>query len=67
MKRHSANVGLALLLTTFLVLSAFAQITPSDDAYTLTSSPTVNFGAKTTLEVESSGLLPTMNVLAPLI
>jgi hypothetical protein len=55
MKRHSANVGLALLLTTFLALPAFAQITPSDDSYTLTSSPTVNFGAKNTLEVESSG------------
>jgi hypothetical protein len=34
---------------------ALAQITPSDDSYTLTSSPIVNFGAKTSLEVESAG------------
>jgi hypothetical protein len=36
-------------------MSAFAQITPSDDSYILTSAPTINFGAKTTLEVESAG------------
>ena len=44
-----------LLLTVFLSLPALGQITPSDDAYTLTSSPTKNFGTATTLEVESSG------------
>jgi hypothetical protein len=32
-----------------------AQITPSDDSYTLTSSPGTNFGSKNTLEVESTG------------
>src|SRR5271157_3037469 len=55
MKRFSAFCALSLLLTIVFALSAFAQITPSDDSYTLTSTPTVNFGAKTTLEVESAG------------
>ena len=55
MKRLSTIFALTLLLIAFSALSAFAQITPSDDSYTLTSTPTVNFGAKTTLEVESSG------------
>lgn len=55
MKRLSAIFALTLLLITLSALPAFAQITPSDDSYTLTSTPTVNFGAKTTLEVESSG------------
>src|ERR1039458_5324126 len=49
-----ASLVLALLICTSATI-ALAQITPSDDAYTLTSSPTVNFGAKNTLEVESSG------------
>jgi hypothetical protein len=40
---------------TLLAAFAAAQITPSDDAYTLTSSPTKNFGTANTLEVESSG------------
>jgi hypothetical protein len=47
----------------FAVLFAFvlagalasAQLTPSDDSYTLTSSPKDNFGAKNTMLVESSG------------
>jgi hypothetical protein len=55
MKRVSRSCVLMLLLWGVLAASALAQITPSDDAYTLTSSPTVNFGAKTTLEVESAG------------
>jgi len=55
MKRLSTIFALTLLLIAFSALSAFAQITPSDDSYTLTSTPSVNFGAKTTLEVESSG------------
>jgi len=37
------------------VTSALSQITPSDDAYTLTSSPTRNFGSAKSLAVESSG------------
>jgi hypothetical protein len=46
MKRLSTIFALTLLLIAFSALSAFAQITPSDDSYTLTSTPTVNFGAK---------------------
>src|ERR1017187_5529927 len=49
-----ARLVLALLICMSATI-ALAQITPSDDSYTLTSSPTVNFGAKNTLEVESSG------------
>jgi trimeric autotransporter adhesin len=49
-----ASLVLALLICMSATI-ALAQITPSDDAYTLTSSPTVNFGAKNTLEVESAG------------
>jgi hypothetical protein len=55
MKRLSTIFAVSLLLMSVFALSAFAQITPSDDSYTLTSSPTVNFGAKNTLEVENSG------------
>ena len=47
--------ALLLMLTGVLSLPALGQITPSDDAYTLTSSPTKNFGTATTLEVGSSG------------
>ena len=46
---------LSLLCVTVLAAAAAGQITPSDDSYTLTSTPTVNFGAKTLLEVESAG------------
>jgi hypothetical protein len=49
-----ASLVLALLICMSAAI-ALAQITPSDDSYTLTSSPTVNFGAKNTLEVESAG------------
>lgn len=49
-----ASLVLALLISMSATI-ALAQITPSDDSYTLTSSPTVNFGAKNTLEVESAG------------
>ena len=45
MKRLSTIFALTLLLIAFSALYAFAQITPSDDSYTLTSTPTVNFGA----------------------
>jgi hypothetical protein len=55
MKRYSTSCALSLLLTIVFALSAFAQITPSDDSYTLTSSPTANFGAATTLNVQSAG------------
>src|SRR5215469_5304180 len=43
-----------LLLFLVLGLSAFAQITPRQDAYTNTASPTANFGTAATLGVVSS-------------
>src|ERR1019366_8836473 len=55
MKRYSTSCALSLLLTIVFATIAFAQITPSDDSYTLTSSPTANFGAATTLNVQSAG------------
>src|ERR1039458_4939598 len=55
MKRFATFCVLSLLLMVVFALSALAQITPSDDSYTLASQPTANFGAKNTLEVESSG------------
>ena len=55
MKRPSMSCALSVLLMGVLAVSALAQITPSDDSYTLTSTPTTNYGAKTTLEVESAG------------
>ena len=55
MKRFATFSVLSLLLLVVFAVSALAQITPSDDSYTLTSQPTANFGAKNTLEVESSG------------
>ncbi len=51
---HGLASGLLAILIV-VALPAFAQITPSDDSYTLTSSPGTNFGAKNTLEVESAG------------
>jgi hypothetical protein len=54
MKRFSMSGALFLSLWV-LSVSATAQITPSDDSYTLTSQPTANFGAKNILEVESAG------------
>ncbi len=55
MKRARTFYGLLLIVTGIMSLPALGQITPSDDAYTLTSSPTKNFGTATTLEVQSSG------------
>jgi len=55
MTRLATFCVLSFSLLGVLAVPAIAQITPSDDAYTLTSSPTVNFGAKNTLEVESAG------------
>ena len=55
MKRSPGYCALLLLLLGVLAASALAQMTPSDDSYTLTSQPTANFGAKNTLEVESVG------------
>ena len=55
MKRFATFSVLSLLLMVVFGVSVLAQITPSDDSYTLTSQPTANFAAKNTLEVESSG------------
>ena len=55
MKRFATFYAVSLLLLSVLAVPALAQITPSDDSYTLTSTPAVNFGAKTLLEVESAG------------
>ena len=49
-----ASLVLALLICMSATI-AFAQITPSDDSYTLTSTPTTNYGTKNTLLVESAG------------
>ena len=55
--RFASKCNLAGMLALALLLAtvAHAQITPSDDAYVLTTSPTTNYGAKNTLEVESAG------------
>jgi len=55
MKRLSMLCALFALLLSVLAMSALAQITPSDDSYTLTSTPTTNYGTKNTLLVESAG------------
>ena len=49
MKRFATFYAVSLLLLSVLAVPALAQITPSDDSYTLTSTPAVNFGAKTLL------------------
>jgi trimeric autotransporter adhesin len=46
---------LGLLISLVCLLSgAYAQLTPSADAYTSTAAPTTNYGAKTLLDVESA-------------
>jgi hypothetical protein len=54
-KRAWTSYALHVIVTAILSHSVGAKITPSDDAYTLTSSPSTNFGAKNTMLVESSG------------
>jgi hypothetical protein len=43
-----------LYLTLLAMTAAYAQLTPSGDAYTNTADPTTNYGAKTLLDVESA-------------
>jgi hypothetical protein len=50
----STLIALSFLSMVF-PLNALGQMTPSDDSYTLTSSPSTNFGAKNAMLVESSG------------
>jgi len=56
MKNLKTQMRFASLLTLILLAcaAAFGQLTPSGDSYTSTASPTKNFGAATTLGVESS-------------
>ena len=50
------KMRLVVLLLSILcaLTSAYAQISPSNDAYTDTASPTTNFGAKAMLDVQSA-------------
>ena len=50
----STLIALSFLSIVFPLI-ALAQMTPSDDSYTLTNQPTTNFGANNTMLVESSG------------
>jgi len=52
--KYSLQYYALLLLILWARLSAFAQITPSQDSYTNTAKPTVVYGAATTLGVASS-------------
>jgi hypothetical protein len=52
-KRAWTSYALHVIVTAILSHSVGAQITPSDDAYTLTGSPSTNFGAHNTTLVES--------------
>ena len=54
MKNLTTRLAALLLSTLCLLTGAYAQITPSGDAYTNTATPTTNYGAKTLLDVESS-------------
>ena len=47
-------VGLVLFLGLFFWVGAHAQITPLGDSYTNSSAPTVNYGAKTLLDVDGA-------------
>jgi hypothetical protein len=54
--RSTGRLFAGALLTLIIAGScASAQMTPSDDSYTLTNQPATNFGAKNTMLVESSG------------
>jgi hypothetical protein len=55
MKKLHPITRLALLVGLFVILwsTAYAQITPNADSYTVTGDPTTNYGAKTLLDVES--------------
>jgi hypothetical protein len=54
MKNLKAKFALLLLSMLGLFTGAHAQLAPSGDSYTNTADPTTNYGAKTTLDVESS-------------
>jgi hypothetical protein len=52
--RHFVSLAVLLLVTSTALISAHAQITPKQDAYTDSSKPTINFGAATTLGVANT-------------
>ncbi len=54
MNHLKTQLVLLVLSTVCLLTGAFGQLTPSGDSYTNTAAPTTNYGAKTTLDVEST-------------
>jgi hypothetical protein len=54
MKAFPILSRLAALLVFLSALPALGQFTPSDDAYTSTTNPSVNFGARQLLDVQSA-------------
>jgi hypothetical protein len=54
MKNLKSQLLILLLCALCLLSGAYAQLTPSGDAYVNAASPTTNYGAKTLLNVESS-------------
>ena len=54
MKTLKSQLVVLLLCIVCGLTGAYAQLTPSADAYTSTATPTTNFGAKTLLDVESA-------------
>src|ERR1700722_7529998 len=54
MKNLKSHLLVLLLSLGCLLSGAYGQLTPSADSYTNTADPTVNFGAKTLLDVQSA-------------
>jgi len=54
MKNLNLQFAVLLLSALCLLTGAYAQLTPSGDAYTNTAMPTTNFGSKTLLDVQSA-------------
>jgi hypothetical protein len=56
MKRLTAQMRMVLLLALFVCLwsTAYAQVTPTGDAFTNTADPTTNYGATTLLDVDGA-------------
>jgi len=54
MKNLKTQLAVVLLSTLCSLTGAYAQLTPSGDAYTNTADPTTNYGASKLLDVESS-------------
>ncbi len=54
MKNLKTQLAVLLLSTVCLLTGAYAQLTPSADAYTNSALPTTNYGAATILDVENA-------------